>query len=50
LTGQSEGDWKPNWLVIGFEDLCGDPLFVDIESAGFPVFTAAHGMENWKAI
>jgi hypothetical protein len=47
LVGESNGDWKKNWLVIGCESLCGDPLFIDIETENFPVFTAMHGVGSW---
>ena len=30
VTGESDGDWRANWLVIGDEDVCGDPIFVDL--------------------
>ncbi len=48
LVGESNGDWKKNWLVIGYESLCGDPLFTDIETENFPVFTAMHGVGSWN--
>ena len=47
LTGINEGDWNPNWLVIGHEDRCGDPIFVDVSRSTLPVFTAAHGQDRW---
>lgn len=47
LRGINEGDWNPNWLVIGHEDLCGDPIFVDLSHSTLPVFTAAHGQDRW---
>ncbi len=28
LVGGKDGDWKNSWLVIGFEELCGDPIFL----------------------
>ena len=49
LVGEGEGSWKVEWLVIGYEDLCGDPIFIDTEVQGYPVYTAAHGEENWQA-
>jgi len=48
LTGNDEGDWKRGWFVIGFEDLCGDPIFIDLEMDCFPVFTAMHGIGHWN--
>jgi hypothetical protein len=47
FTGQSDGDWSSNWLVIGDEDVCGDPIFVDLSETDFSVFTAAHGQGRW---
>jgi hypothetical protein len=48
LAGENEGDWKSSWLVIGHEDLIGDPIFVDLNTQELPVFTAAHGEGAWK--
>lgn len=50
LTGEILSDWKDNWLVIGREDLVGDPLFVDLQAEELPVYTAAHGEGNWNPI
>jgi hypothetical protein len=47
LTGTVEGYWKESWLVIAYEDLCGDPIFIDIHKKGFPVYTAIHGEGTW---
>lgn len=44
-----DGDWKTSWLVIGYEDLCGDPIIVDLANSEFPVFMAAHGEGVWSA-
>ena len=41
-------DWRAEWLVIGSEGLCGDPIFIDTSDASFPVYTAAHGMGEWS--
>lgn len=48
LVGEKNGDWKKTWLVIGYEDLCGDPIFTDLDKKNFPVFTAIHGTGNWN--
>jgi len=48
LTGEADGDWRPNWVVIGQDDTCGDPLFIDAAQDGFPVYTAMHGQGSWK--
>lgn len=50
LTGEDEGDWKNSWLVIGYEELCGDPFFVDLNVQGLTVFTAAHGEGMWNPV
>ncbi len=31
LVGQDSGAWKANWMVIGQETCCGDPIFIDVE-------------------
>jgi hypothetical protein len=41
-------DWQPEWAVIGHEELCGDPLFIDTEDDDFPVYTAEHGAGTWS--
>ena len=50
LVTDEEGSWKQNWLVIGYEDLCGDPIFVDTSVEGCPVYTAMHGTGSWNPI
>ena len=47
LTSSDPGGWVASWLVIGVEDQCGDPLFVDLAVPGFPVYTAMHGLGMW---
>ncbi|EJR57443.1 hypothetical protein IIO_04970 [Bacillus cereus VD115] len=48
LTGDSEGDWKKTWYVIGYDENLGDPIFVDIEDKNYPVMTAMHGEGDWE--
>jgi hypothetical protein len=48
LTANEPGAWQPSWVVIGHEDECGDPIFVDTADVGWPVFTAAHGEGYWR--
>jgi hypothetical protein len=43
-------DWKTSWIVVGHESLCGDPVFIDSEASGVPVYTAAHGEGAWKPL
>jgi hypothetical protein len=47
LVGKEDGDWLKKWIVIGCEELCGDPIFIDTSVKGFPVYTAAHGEGRW---
>ena len=47
LVGEGDGDWSKEWVVIGYEELCGDPIFIDTSLKGFPVYTAAHGDGRW---
>ncbi|MFV5169711.1 hypothetical protein [Bacillus cereus] len=48
LTGDSEGDWKETWYVIGYDENLGDPIFVDIEDKNYPIMTAMHGEGDWE--
>jgi hypothetical protein len=41
-------DWQDEWVVIGNEGLCGDPIFNDASKEEFPVYTAAYGMGEWS--
>lgn len=50
ITGERLSDWNSNWLVIGREDFVGDPLFVDLQIAELPVYTAAHGEGRWNQV
>lgn len=50
FVGTDEGDWKGEWLVIAYEDLTGDPIFVDLEKKELPTYTAAHGTGTWSPI
>jgi hypothetical protein len=43
------GAWEQQWMVIGHDDLCGDPIFVDVTKPELPVFTASHGQGLWEA-
>jgi hypothetical protein len=47
LTGMEDGDWRRSWVVFAHEDMCGDPIFTDLDAEDFPVFTAAHGTGSW---
>jgi hypothetical protein len=47
LTGQGEGKWEREWVVIGYDADLGDPYFVDTGSDQMPVYTAMHGVGEW---
>jgi hypothetical protein len=47
LVGSEPGDWLEEWIVIGYENACGDPFFASDE-APHPVFTALHGQGSWS--
>jgi hypothetical protein len=46
LTGEKDGDWNKNWIVISTDDL-GDPHFVDLKTS--KVYSAMHGQGDWEA-
>jgi hypothetical protein len=46
ITG-NEGDWRQEWLVVGWNEL-GDPIFIDVSSSGLEVFSAMHGEGSWE--
>ncbi len=48
LVDGEPGSWERKWVVIGHEDGCGDPIFIDTETEDFPVYTAMHGTGNWE--
>jgi len=43
-----DSEWDPAWVVIGCEDLTGDPIFIDTEDEDFPIYTAEHGAGRWS--
>jgi hypothetical protein len=48
LTDTAVGAWRRHWIVIGREDMCGDPIFTDVSDSDLPVFTAVHGGGSWE--
>jgi hypothetical protein len=48
LIDENSGSWQRNWVVIGYEDGAGDPIFIDSDAGGFPVYTAMHGTGTWE--
>ena len=47
LTGPDDGAWDRSWVVVGYEDQCGDPVFIDTALWDWPVYTAMHGEGTW---
>jgi hypothetical protein len=47
LVGDGPGDWLSEWIVIGHETACGDPIFLT-KNPPHPVFTAMHGAGAWS--
>ena len=48
LIDENPGSWQRTWVVIGYEDGSGDPIFTDSEADGFPVYTAMQGTGVWE--
>lgn len=46
----TQDGWRSEWIVIGHEDLCGDPLIIDVSRSHLPVLTAAHGEGTWEPV
>lgn len=47
LCSKEDGAWRSCWVVIGCETACGDPIFIETDTAAVPVFTAMHGQGSW---
>ena len=47
LVSDEQGSWKSEWIVIGNEVLCGDPIIIDARKFGVPVSLLTHGMGDW---
>jgi hypothetical protein len=47
LVGSGPGDWLSEWIVIGHETACGDPIFFSTNPP-HPVFSAMHGAGTWS--
>ncbi len=48
LTGTEPGDWRSSWLVIGYDDRTGNPIFIDTSKSAFPVLIAVQGEKYWN--
>ena len=46
----TDGQWRPDWLVVGFDDDLGDPVFIDVGDPSLPVYTATHGVGFWRPV
>lgn len=46
-SDRDDTGWNESWIPIGVDGL-GDPLFVDADSSGLPVFSAQHGRGSWE--
>ena len=40
--------WNPNWLVIGNDTACGDPLILDRGDPALPILHDFHGQGRWE--
>src|SRR5215510_9637925 len=47
LVGE-QGGWRANWVVIGHDEMCGDPFFIDVSDPKYPVYTAITGQGHWS--
>jgi hypothetical protein len=45
-TEFDEGEWSPNWVVIG--DLGADPIIAHIDEPGTPISMDMHGNGEWS--
>jgi hypothetical protein len=50
LCGNREGAWQRNWVVIGHDTGCGDPLILDTADPALPVLTDFHGQGKWNPV
>ena len=48
ITGEAEGDWRNEWVVIGKDTELGDPYFLDISQQALPVYTAFPTESGWE--
>jgi hypothetical protein len=46
LVTDGPGSWSSEWIVIGNETACGDPIFLSA-TPPHPAFTAMHGQGEW---
>jgi len=50
LCSTGPGGWHPDWIVIGHDTACGDPLLIDTGDPTLPLFTALSGQGQWEPL
>ncbi|MCI1695699.1 hypothetical protein [Aneurinibacillus aneurinilyticus] len=45
---KGEASWDEDWIVIGRETMCGDPIIADAAEAGYSISILMHDMESWE--
>jgi hypothetical protein len=48
LSSAKDGSWKPDWIVIGYDTACGDPLIMDTSDPALPVLHDFNGQGTWN--
>ena len=48
IFGFDEGDWQEGWYVIGIDQNCFDPIFIDLNDPNLPIYKAMTGMGCWE--
>jgi hypothetical protein len=48
LCSGKEGAWKPDWIVVGHDTACGDPLIVDVADPELPILRDFNGQGEWR--
>jgi len=48
LIDDEAGSWQKSWLVIGYDETCGDPIFINRAEDGYPVYIAMVGKGIWN--
>jgi hypothetical protein len=48
LCSNKAGAWQQNWIVVGHEMACSDPLIVDAADPALPILTDFHGQGEWQ--
>lgn len=48
LSSARNGAWNPNWIVIGHDTACGDPLILDTSDPALPILHDFNGQGRWN--